>query len=97
MDVGRMKVTTILDCLYETYDLEWDMLSRGRKFYDTIVLPFLIMLSKECRDMREREIHELLVKAFTDSEDKEDFRQKAMEAIAPYLQLEAVCAEEGSE
>lgn len=78
-------ISVILECLYETYDLEWGALSQGTKFYDTIVLPFLIMLRKNCCGIKERGLHEMMASAYQTSQGKDDFVDQAGQMIQPYL------------
>lgn len=77
-------VEIILECLYEVYGREGDLLSEGKKVRGTMVYPFLKMLASQCAGIVPEGAHKVLWEIYQSSNGKEDFLEKAVIIVGPY-------------
>lgn len=78
-DIGIM-----LECLYEVYGTEGELLSSGKNLRSTMAYPFVKMIESQCQGSAAGELHRLLWGLFLEGEGKSAFIQAAKERLAAY-------------
>ena len=80
-----------LECLYEAYQMEGDLLKSGKNIYATMIYPFIRMVKEQCSTMGmgEEELHKELWKTYETEEDNVKFVDAAWRFLESH-QREAV-------
>lgn len=71
--VTDLRIT--LECLYEAYQMEGELLKSGKNIHATMIYPFIRMVKEQCstRKMCEEELHKALWKVYETEEDHVNF------------------------
>ena len=64
---------SILECLYEVYGTDGELLLKGEKLSDTVICPFVRMVQKKCSVVDAEILHLMLWKIYMVSARKEAF------------------------
>ncbi len=76
---------SILECLYEVYGTDGELLLKGEKLSDTVICPFIRMVQKKCSAVDAESLHLMLWKIYMVSARKEAFVADAKKALQLYL------------
>ena len=76
---------SILECLYEVYGTDGELLLKGEKLSDTVICPFIRMVQKKCSVVDAESLHLMLWKIYMVSARKEAFVADAKKELQPYL------------
>ena len=87
MQIGT-DLQVVLECLYETYELEGEQLLLGKNIFATMVHPFLKMAEGQCQGIGMEEIHLLLWEVYQNSGKKSDFMREAGNVLESYRNRE---------
>ena len=79
---------SILECLYEVYGTDGELLLTGKKLSDTVIYPFIRMIGKKCKAMDAEKLNLMLWKIYMVSSRKEAFVVAAKKELQPYLEKE---------
>lgn len=80
---------SILECLYEAYGTEGELLLKGEQLPGTIIYPFLRMTEKRCSELDAEQLHQMFWKIYMVSSRKEEFVVAAKKELQPYLEEES--------
>lgn len=71
--VTDLRIT--LECLYEAYQMEGDLLKSGKNIRATMIYPFIRMVKEQCstREMYEEELHKALWRIYETERDNVKF------------------------
>ena len=84
-------IRIMLECLYEAYQMEGDLLKSGKNIYATMIYPFIRMIKEQCSTMEmcEEDLHKELWRAYETEEDNVKFVDVAWRFLVSH-QREAV-------
>lgn len=85
-------VGIILECLYEAYEMEGELVRSGKNMYATMIYPFVKMLETECTGIRADEIHKELWEYYLRHTGKDNFMKLAGRFMEPYETRQTVKA-----
>lgn len=74
---------SILECLYEAYGTEGELLLKGEQ------LPGTSMIEKRCSELDAEQLHQMFWKIYMVSSRKEEFVVAAKKELQPYLEEES--------
>ena len=74
---------SILECLYEVYGTDGELLLKGEKLSDTVICPFVRMVQKKCSVVDAEILHLMLWKIYMVSARKEAFVADAKKELHP--------------
>lgn len=71
--VTDLRIT--LECLYEAYQMEGELLKSGKNIHATMIYPFIRMVKEQCstKEMCEEELHRALWRIYETEEDNVKF------------------------
>ena len=76
---------SILECLYEVYGTDGELLLKGEKLSDTVICPFIRMVQKKCSVVEAEKLNVMLCNIYMGSSRKEQFVTAAKKELQPYL------------
>ena len=79
---------SILECLYEVYGTDGELLLKGEKLSDTVICPFVRMVQKKCSVVDAEILHLMLWKIYMVSARKEAFVADAKKELHPLFDQE---------
>lgn len=74
----------VLECVYELYKQEKQVILKESNIHKTTIFPFLKMLEKECKEISAEEIHEKIWNNNSLIKEKEKFIEVAGKLLKPY-------------
>lgn len=74
----------ILECLYDAYGMEGELVLSGKNMYSTIIYPFVKMLEDQCTGIQAEGIHKQLWELYLKNHEKDDFMELASHFMEPY-------------
>lgn len=77
---------SILECLYEVYGTDGELLQAGKALQETIIYPFLRMIEKKCNEVKVESLHQMLWELYGKNLVKEKFVDAAIKKLQPYLE-----------
>lgn len=87
-----MRVVTdiriVLECLYETYEMEGEQVLSGNNIHATVIYPFVKMLENLCVGITAEEIHKKLWKIYMTEKAREPFISDAESVLKRMKRME---------
>ena len=74
---------SILECLYEVYGTDGELLLKGEKLSDTVICPFVRMVQKKCSVVDAEKLNLMLWKIYMVSSRKKEFVTAAKKELQP--------------
>lgn len=75
----------MLECLYESYQMEGDLLKSGKNIHVTMIYPFIRMIKAQCSDMEinEEGLHKALWRIYETEDNSATFVDAAWRFLVP--------------
>lgn len=76
----------ILECLYEVYGSEGELLTKGVQLSDTVIYPFIRMIGGKCKALDAENLNQMLWKIYMANPRREGFVKQAEKELQVYLE-----------